>query len=147
MSGAGKKFSGVIPIQKLLVEACRSSGPGGQHINKKNTKVSVSFHLSSADWLPKETRDKLGESLAGRIGKDGYLTIRSEKTREQTLNIADCMDKLRSYINEAERPKKPEPTLEESETRKRQLERANAERLKSKRIASQNKRMMSKDLW
>lgn len=131
-----KRFDGIIPIKKLIIDSCRSSGPGGQHVNKKNTKVSVSFHLPTADWLPDETRDKLSHIHKSNLNKDGYLTIRSDKTRSQTLNIADCMDKLRAYISEAEQPPEPEESLETIELKRLRLERAAAERLKSKRINS-----------
>ena len=124
-----QRFDGVIPVKKLIIDSCRASGPGGQHVNKKNTKVGVSFHLKTADWLPNETRDKLAQLHKANLNKDGYLTIRSDKTRSQTLNVADCMDKLRAYISEAEQPPEPEDSLETIEIRRQQLERAAAERL------------------
>lgn len=136
MSQAIKRFDGIIPIKRLIIESCRSSGPGGQNVNKKNTKVSVSFHLASADWLPENTRAKMAEYHKTRLNHEGFLTIRSEKTKTQTLNIADCIDKLRAYISEAEQPPQPEPDQETIEMKRRQLERATAERLKEKRIRS-----------
>lgn len=140
---AFKRFDGVIPIKNLVIDACRSSGPGGQNVNKRNTKVSISFHIKSADWLPEETRERLAEIHKNRIGKDGYLTIRSDKTRTQTLNQADCMDKLRCYISEAEQPPEPELSLETIELRRAREERAAAERLKEKKIASMKRQMRS----
>lgn len=146
-AGAVKRFSGVIPIKRLIVDSCRASGPGGQHVNKKNTKVSVSFHLESADWLPEETRQRLADIHKTRLSKEGFLTIRSDKTRSQTLNTADCLDRLRCYISEAEQPPAPELSLETIEIRRQQLERAAAERLKVKRINSAKRAMMSTDSW
>jgi len=140
MNQAIKRFDGIIPIKKLIIDSCRSSGPGGQHVNKKNTKVSVSFRVETADWLPSETRSKLAELHRSRINKDGYLTIRSDKTRFQALNIADCMDRLRCYISEAEQPPEPELSIETIELRRQQQERAAAERLRQKRMKSQEKR-------
>lgn len=52
-------FNGHIPINKLDISFCRSSGPGGQHLHKTNSKATVKIHLASADWIPKETRDRL----------------------------------------------------------------------------------------
>lgn len=147
MSGAAKRFSGVIPIKKLIIDSCRSSGPGGQHVNKKNTKVQVSFHLASADWLPQETRDNLAQIHKSRLTKDGYFNIRSDKTREQTLNIADCMDKLRCYISEAEQPPEPEVSLETIETKRLQLERAAARRIEMKRYNSMKRRLMAPETF
>lgn len=147
MSQAVKRFNGIIPIKRLVIDACRSSGPGGQNVNKKNTKVSVSFHLETADWLPDETRKKLSEIHASKLSKEGFLTIRSDKTRTQTLNLADCMDRLRCYISEAEQPPEPELSLETIETRRLQLERATAERLREKRHQSMVRNMRSSDNW
>lgn len=57
------KFSGYIPVEKLELSYCRSSGPGGQHVNKVNTKVDLRFHLKSADWLSEETKAQLAEKV------------------------------------------------------------------------------------
>lgn len=129
-----RKFSGLIPIKKLRFDYCRASGPGGQHVNKTNSKVSLSFHVESAEWLPEETRKKLAELHTANLNKDGYLTIRSDKTRSQTLNVADCMDKLRAYIGEAEQPPEAGPSPETIELMRLRLDRAAAERLKTKKI-------------
>jgi peptidyl-tRNA hydrolase ICT1 len=147
-AGSVARFSGVIPIKRLVIDSCRASGPGGQHVNKKNTKVSVSFHVESADWLPDETRRKLIELNKANITKSGILTVRSDKTRSQTLNVADCLDKLRAYISEAEQPPEPELLPETIELRRMRLERAAAERLKMKRIRSDmiQSRRSSKEL-
>lgn len=146
MSQTIKKFDGIIPFKKLIIDSCRASGPGGQHVNKKNTKVSVSFHVESADWLQEETRNKLKDFHKSKISKEGFLTVRSDKTTAQTLNIADCLDKLRCYISEAEQPPAPELSLETIELRRQQLERASAERLREKRQKSMIKNMKS-DNW
>lgn len=146
MSQAVKRFDGVIPMKRLIIDSCRSTGPGGQNVNKRNTRVSVSFHLESADWLPSETRDKMAELHKSRLNKDGFLTIRSDKTRAQTLNIADCMDKLRCYISEAEQPPEPELSLETIELRRQQQERASANRLRDKRVKSMIKQLRSSDI-
>lgn len=53
------KFNGFIPMNQLTVTYSRSSGPGGQHVNKTNTKTTISFHLASAEWIPESAREKL----------------------------------------------------------------------------------------
>lgn len=53
------EFSGYIPVKKLQISYCKSSGPGGQHVNTTNTKVTVSLHLESADWIPENAKQKL----------------------------------------------------------------------------------------
>ena len=152
------EFSGFIPMSKLSVRYARSGGPGGQHAHKTNTKVSVSFHLESADWIPETTRNELMrivscdsfslvfsllmplmlEQHRKSINKDGFWAVKSERTRAQTLNLADCLDKIRCYIQEAtiETPVVPFELLEERRSR---AERAAAARLQEKRFRSQRK--------
>merc|ERR1712226_664680 len=48
-----------IPLNKLKVSYVRSSGPGGQHVNKTSTKAEVRFEIATADWLPVEARQKI----------------------------------------------------------------------------------------
>ncbi|XP_041363616.1 peptidyl-tRNA hydrolase ICT1, mitochondrial-like [Gigantopelta aegis] len=91
-------FSGIIPTDQLDIKYIRGSGPGGQNVNKVNTKVEVRFHVESASWIPKWIRERVLEMEPGRINKEGYLILTSEKTRKQFLNQADCMDKLRVIL-------------------------------------------------
>lgn len=146
MSQAIKKFSGLIPIKRLILDYVRSSGPGGQLVNKKNTKVILSFHLETAEWLTKDIRENMARIHRGHINKDGFMMIRSEKNRSQSLNIDDCLDKLRIMIAEAEQPEKPEPSEEESEIRRKRLEKANIERLEEKKHKSMLIKMRNVDI-
>ncbi|XP_035433187.2 peptidyl-tRNA hydrolase ICT1, mitochondrial [Spodoptera frugiperda] len=98
---ANEKFSGFIPIDKLDITYSASSGPGGQNVNKVHTKVDLRFKPSEADWLHPDIKAKLIEQFANKLSKDGYLIIRSDTTRSQQLNLADCMQKLRKIIREA----------------------------------------------
>lgn len=94
-----KRFSGIIPIKELIIDSCRASG---KYVNKKDSRVSIAFHVQNASWMPEETKKTFAQIHRSNISQDGFLTIRSDKTSYQTLNIADCMDKLRAYIQEAE---------------------------------------------
>ncbi|XP_054720125.1 peptidyl-tRNA hydrolase ICT1, mitochondrial-like, partial [Uloborus diversus] len=135
-----EKFSGYVPFDKLQVTYSRSSGPGGQNVNKVNTKVEIRFHLLTASWIPQKTREKLQELHYNNLTKDGFMILKSDKTRLQTLNMADCLDKLRCYIREAEKPP-PEVLPETLELRKKRQEKAAAARLRDKRIQSSMQRM------
>lgn len=57
------KFSGFIPLDKVQIKYCASSGPGGQNVNCVNTKVDLRFQLDSATWLAEEIRTKLREQV------------------------------------------------------------------------------------
>lgn len=110
----GLKFNGVIPIDKLELKYSRSSGPGGQHVNTVNTKVDLRFKVEEADWLNDEVKQKLIEMNKNRLSKDGYLIIKSDRTRSQQLNLADAISTLRYMIWKAARPvpKPDEDTLD-----------------------------------
>ncbi|KAJ6216130.1 hypothetical protein RDWZM_007287 [Blomia tropicalis] len=132
----GDKFTGYIPIKKLDITHCTSSGPGGQNVNRVHTKVTVKFHVQSADWIPDEVKKRISELHKNSINKDGYWLIRSDKTRQQSLNLADCMDKLRCYVAEATKPPILEPTHETLEIIKARRERAAIRRLETKKHRS-----------
>ncbi|KAJ8946868.1 hypothetical protein NQ318_006778 [Aromia moschata] len=134
-----EKFNGFIPIEKLDITYSKSSGPGGQNVNKVNTKVDVRFHLQSAEWLSDEIKLKLSEILSEKITKDGYLIFRSDLTRSQQLNLADCLEKIRGCIRRS-LVEISEPSPETQERIRRRLERAARERLLIKREKSQIKR-------
>ncbi|XP_055595181.1 peptidyl-tRNA hydrolase ICT1, mitochondrial-like [Uranotaenia lowii] len=133
------KFSGYIPLDKLDVTYSRSTGPGGQNVNTVSTKVDLRFHLESANWLPEDTKKRLAEMQKNRITKEGYLVIKSELTRSQQMNMADALEKLRTFIREAEEPVTKELAPETLEKLRRRHEKAVRERLMVKRQRSQTK--------
>ncbi|XP_047360096.1 peptidyl-tRNA hydrolase ICT1, mitochondrial [Vespa velutina] len=132
------KFNGYIPIEKLTITYSRSSGPGGQNVNTVNTKVDLRFNVKEASWLSDEIKEKLLEQQKNKINKEGHLIIKSDLTRSQQLNLADALEKLRTFIRKSleEPPKMTEETAEV--IRKRQLKAAR-ERIFVKRIRSQIK--------
>lgn len=131
-------FSGYIPLEELEIKYSRSSGPGGQNVNKVNTKVDVRFHLQSAKWLSNKIKNELIEKFHTKLTKEGYLIFKSDLTRSQQLNLADCLEKIRKAIR-AQLEVQVEPSPESQEKARRQLERAVRERLLFKRQRSQVK--------
>ncbi|KAF3426687.1 hypothetical protein E2986_10673 [Frieseomelitta varia] len=132
------KFNGYIPIKELEITYSRSSGAGGQHVNRTNSKVDVRLHIESAKWLAEDVRNKLLEQHKNKLSKEGHLIIKSELTRSQHLNLADALEKLRKIIWEAAKPpsKIPPETLE---MKRKQHLRAARERLFEKRKRSEIK--------
>ncbi|KPP57839.1 hypothetical protein Z043_124393 [Scleropages formosus] len=120
---------------RLSVTYSRSSGAGGQHVNKVNTKVEVRFHVQTADWIPEEVRNKILSQNENRINKAGELMVTSEASRSQQRNLSDCLQKISDIIAEASRRPR-EPTAEDLALRKSRLEYWNKERLKQKKIHS-----------
>ncbi|KAM5135368.1 large ribosomal subunit protein mL62 [Mantella aurantiaca] len=133
---------GDIPLDRLTVSYSKSSGPGGQNVNKVNTKAEVRFHLSSADWIPQDVRHKISLLNKNRMNRGGDLIVVSEVSRYQMRNLADCLEKIRLMISEAGRKPRP-PSKESIELRNTRLENMNRERLRQKKIHSSLKQSRS----
>ncbi|CAJ0826174.1 12253_t:CDS:2 [Entrophospora sp. SA101] len=78
----------------LEISFARSSGPGGQNVNKLNTKVDIRINLDKAYWIPEYARNKIKIQESNHINKKGELVLVSQLTRTQSRNIEDCIDKL-----------------------------------------------------
>ncbi|CAL1616673.1 unnamed protein product [Knipowitschia caucasica] len=132
-----------VPVERLTVSYSRSSGAGGQHVNKVNTKAEVRFHVRTADWIPEDVRQKILEKNKNRINKSGELLVTSEVSRSQHRNLGECVQKISDIIADAtEKPYHPDP--EDVALRAARLEKRDKERLRQKKIASnikQNRRV------
>ncbi|XP_013394428.1 peptidyl-tRNA hydrolase ICT1, mitochondrial-like [Lingula anatina] len=135
-----EEFNGYIPEGSLEFKYTLSGGPGGQHVNKVNSKVQAKFHIDSADWIPAWIRPRLKEMEKSNITKDGYLLVSSDKTRKQYLNKADCLERIRKMIWTAGVPDPPPPS--EAEIMKKLIKqmKANEVRIAEKRSQSLKKR-------
>ncbi|XP_077979711.1 large ribosomal subunit protein mL62-like [Glandiceps talaboti] len=125
-------FTGHIPVDKLTIKYSRSSGPGGQNVNKVNSKVDVRFNVQTAEWIPEGTRTKMLEKFKTKINAKGELIITSDTTRAQIKNLSECLQKLRDMISEADR--KPTPiSAEDKAAFRMRVERFHRERLRQKK--------------
>ena len=66
--------------------------------SQNKTQVEIRFHLDSATWLSKEVKEIIKNKYSNQITKNGYIIVRSERTRSQLLNQADALQKLRHFI-------------------------------------------------
>lgn len=99
-----------IPESELSFRASRSSGPGGQNVNKVNSRITIEFDLDGSPSLSPEQRAKIREKLAARISGEGVLQVSSQKFRTQRGNrdeaIAQFARLLRSALHEKPKRKK-----------------------------------------
>jgi len=111
-----------IPRERLTIRFSRAGGPGGQNVNKVETKVEIRFALTGADWIPPHARERLRELQAGSLTKDGELVISSSRHRSQAQNLEDCLEKLERMIAAAShRPRRRIQTRPTKGSRERRV--------------------------
>ena len=87
-------------IKEMQFKAVRSSGPGGQHINKTATKVAVHFNVSASQGLTEAEKELLNQRLANRLNSDGELHLQCGETRSQHRNKLRVMSRLITLLKE-----------------------------------------------
>lgn len=87
-----------IPLSELTITYARSSGPGGQNVNKVNSKAVLRWNLLESPALAPELRSRLAARLAHRLTENGELVIMSDRFRDQGRNREDCIEKLHSLL-------------------------------------------------
>ena len=87
-----------IPYHELHIQACRSSGPGGQHVNTSSTKVRITWNPSTSTALSEEEKLYLLERLSGRISKEGEISCASQEGRSQQQNLENALDQMKALI-------------------------------------------------
>ena len=125
-----------IPLSELRFKFRRSSGPGGQNVNRLNTAVELQFDFVHSAVLSDEQRQQIAEKLAARLNSTGTLSIQSERFRTQGRNRADCLNKLAALLVEAlKKPPKREKTKPSRAAQARRLDgkRRHSEKKKSRR--------------
>lgn len=94
-------------ITELEFKAVRSSGPGGQHVNKTSSKVEVYFDIDKSEALTKEEKDRIHKKLSSRISSEGILSFHSSETRSQHKNKALVIEKLIQSLQQSLKRSKP----------------------------------------
>lgn len=90
-----------IPDEELLFTTSRSSGPGGQNVNKVSTRVTLLFNVERSPSLSEEQRERIRRRLAGRINRDGVLRVTSQRYRTQAANREAVVARFAELITEA----------------------------------------------
>jgi ribosome-associated protein len=122
-----------IPDEDVTFATSRSGGPGGQNVNKLETRVTLRFDLAGSGALSEEQKLRLRERLATRITRDGVLHITSQRHRTQGANREAAVERFAELLRE---------NLKEEEPRRktRPSRAAKARRLDEKRRQSLRKR-------
>ena len=91
---------------ELIFIVSRSSGPGGQNVNKVNSKVTLRFDVKGSQALNEEEKDILCKKLANRLTKDGVLLLTAQDNRSQLQNKEAVTLKLEQLLSKALEKKK-----------------------------------------
>ncbi len=124
-----------IPTSELAFRYSRSSGPGGQNVNKVATKVTLLFDVRSSPSLTGEQRARIEERLGRRISKDGVLHLSSDRHRTRGANHRDVLDRFTDLLREAlrERLERTPTRIPERERKRRRDTKQRRSRVKELR--------------
>lgn len=121
---------------ELEFTTSRSSGKGGQHVNKTETRVQVFFNIDVSVGLQEHEKEKIHEKLQSKISQDGILQVQDQSSRSQIKNKQNAVKRLRAELEKAlKKQVKRIPTKKSKQ--------ANEQRLKEKRLHSEKKKWRS----
>jgi len=110
-------------LQELEFKTSKSGGPGGQHANKVNTKVTLRFDVANSTLLSSQEKKTIKRKLASRISKEGVLILTASDKRSQLENKKTVLKKLESLLAKAFRRKRiRKPTKPTKASKKKRLE-------------------------
>jgi ribosome-associated protein len=126
-----------IPDGELEITASRSSGPGGQHVNKTDTRIQIRWNVRDSAVLSDHQRRLVLNNLSPRVTEAGDLLIASDSHRSQKRNREDALQRLAALVREALIPPKPRKKTRPSRA-------AKEKRLQEKKQRSQVKQKRGK---
>lgn len=111
-----------LPDEEILLEFTRSSGPGGQHVNKTETAVDLRFNIATSRALTDAVRRRLLALAGNRVDQNGVLLISAQSYRSQRRNIDEAIERLCELIRRAAVPPRPRrPTRPTKASKERRL--------------------------
>ena len=126
-----------IPFEReIYYRASRSSGKGGQNVNKVSTKVELNFDVTNSKLLTPEQKQKISEKLFNHINKAGVLKVTAETSRSQLENKSIALQKFNKLISDCFKEKKKRVASKPSKSSKEK-------RIQKKKFRSELKKSRS----
>lgn len=128
-----------IPDHELEITASRAGGPGGQHVNKTSSKITIRWNIKKSSALNDEQKIRVIDKLQARLTADGDLIVHNSSTRSQEQNKKLALDRLSHEIRQALHVPKKRMAVTVSKSLKEA-------RLKEKARRSMTKKLRSKKI-
>ncbi|MDZ4129857.1 MAG: alternative ribosome rescue aminoacyl-tRNA hydrolase ArfB [Hydrogenophaga sp.] len=91
----------VIPEQELEITTSRAGGPGGQHVNKTDTRITIRWNVKNSTALSEKQKERVIENLGARLTEDGDFIINNSASRSQQQNKKMALSNLAQEIRKA----------------------------------------------
>lgn len=124
---------------EMIFSASRSSGAGGQHVNKVSSRIELRFSVVNSKWLTDEEKQLVKEKLNNRINSEGELIITAQDHRSQVKNKELAIDKFFQLLAMA--LKQPRKRLATKPSKASKIK-----RLESKRMQAQKKKLRDRNI-
>ena len=132
-----RKITASLLENELTFTTSRSGGPGGQNVNKVNSKVTLLFDVEGSQILTPEEKNLIAERLSSRLTREGILMLTAQESRSQLGNKETVVEKFDALLSKAFEKKKLRKATKPSKT-------ARQERLKKKKVVSEKKKWRRK---
>ena len=123
--------------KELTLKGVKSSGPGGQNVNKVATKIELSFDLENSSALSEFEKNRLKTSIKNRLTKGNILVLQCDESRSQFKNKSIVINRLKKIIHEG--LKRPKLRKRSHPTRNSVLKRLDTKKFQSKKKANRRK--------
>ncbi len=108
---------------EMIFQTSRSSGPGGQHVNKTETRVELKFHVDGSEILSQAEKERIHQKLKNRISREGYLIISVQENKSQLQNKQLAQQRFYGLLEQAlKKRKKRIPTKPTATARQKRIE-------------------------
>lgn len=132
-----RKITAELLAGELVFTASRSGGPGGQNVNKVNSKINLQFHVESSLILTPEEKEVIAKKLSSKINREGVLLLSAQESRSQSDNKDSVIGKFNVLMAKAFERRKPRKATKPSKG-------SVQDRIKKKKVVSEKKKWRRK---